>query len=74
MTARMYAWCFSHGRLHHFNTTPWCTATWTRLNGTTETEALADKHDRYGGAQFLHQLSGDQQLDLITNRDPEWQP
>jgi hypothetical protein len=66
-----YAWCFSHGRLHTFDGAPWCTATWTRLTGTTEAEALADKQARYGDAQFLHQLTGEQQLDLITNRDPE---
>ncbi|MBD0743534.1 hypothetical protein [Streptomyces sp. CBMA152] len=69
-----YAWCFSHGRLHRFDGDPWCTATWTPLDGGSETEALADKQARYGDAQFLHQLPDEQHLDLITNRDPEQKP
>ncbi|GGV46010.1 hypothetical protein [Streptomyces spectabilis] len=62
-----YAWCFSHGSLHHFERRgePWCTATWTWLDGATEDEALADKISRYSGARFLHELPDDQQLQLI---------
>jgi hypothetical protein len=60
-----YAWCFSHGRLHHFAGHAWCTATWTPLTGTSEAEALADKHNRYGDAQFLDQLPLEQQYELI---------
>lgn len=65
-----WAWCFSHGRLHRFTSgdEPWCTATWTRLTGATEDEALADKQARFGDAQFLHHLPDEQQLQLIQNR------
>ncbi|NED75339.1 hypothetical protein G3I51_24050 [Streptomyces sp. SID9944] len=69
-----YVWCFSHGWLHCFAEEFWCTATWARLSGATEAEALADKQARYGDAQFLHHLPGEQQLSLITERDPEWTP
>jgi hypothetical protein len=50
-----FAWCFSHGRLH---TDPaWCTASWSPLPGaTTEEEALTEKRQRFGDAEFLHQL------------------
>lgn len=74
MTDTFYAWCFSHGRLHHFTNDPWCTAIWTRLNGDTEAEAVANKEARYGDAQFVHQLSAEQQITFITRRDPEQQP
>lgn len=57
-----FAWCFSHGRLHRFTREPWCTATWVRLNGTTEDEALAAKRARFGDAQFLRHLPLEQQL------------
>ncbi|MFD9564401.1 hypothetical protein [Streptomyces sp. NPDC059994] len=60
-----YAWCFSHGRLHRFDDEPWCTASWARLDGATEGDALTDKAARYGDAQFLDQLPGEQQFDLI---------
>ncbi|MGX1129929.1 hypothetical protein RKD49_002119 [Streptomyces glaucescens] len=65
-----WVWCFSHGRLHHFapGDEPWCTATWTRLDGATEHDALADKQARYGEAQFIHQLPDEQQLQLILDR------
>jgi hypothetical protein len=74
MTTTVYAWCFSHGRLHHFADDFWCTATWARLAGSTEAEALADKQARFGTAEFLHQLPAEQQMHLIDNRDPQWQP
>ncbi|MFJ4741209.1 hypothetical protein [Streptomyces sp. NPDC088775] len=61
----VFAWCFSHGRLHHFVGEPWCTATWALLSGSTEEEALAAKTQRYGEATFLHQLPDEQQLALI---------
>ncbi|MYT20086.1 hypothetical protein GTW69_07255 [Streptomyces sp. SID7760] len=60
-----FAWCFSHGRLHHFLGEPWCTAAWALLPGATEGEALAAKTQRYGEATFLHQLPDDQHLALI---------
>ncbi|WP_275558467.1 hypothetical protein [Streptomyces sp. 5-6(2022)] len=67
-TTTTYAWCFSHGRLHHFDDEPWCTATWAILPGATEDEALATKEERYGDAEFLHQLRDDQQIALIDAR------
>ncbi|GAA1065185.1 hypothetical protein [Streptomyces asiaticus] len=67
-TTTTFAWCFSHGRLHHFTSEPWCTATWAILPGTTEAEALATKEERYGDAEFLHQLPDDQQIALIDAR------
>lgn len=70
-TATTYAWCFSHGHLHRFDGTPWCTATWARITGATEADALADKQARYGDAQFLHQLPGGQQLQLVTEHNSE---
>jgi len=49
-TKPRFAWCFSHGRLHTFWTdeTPWCTATWVWLDGTTEDEAMQIKASAYG--------------------------
>ena len=64
-----YAWCFSHGRDHRFDGEPWCTATWTPLAGRTEEEALRDKEERFGDAQFLHQLPAERQLLLIQLTD-----
>lgn len=64
-TTTTFAWCFSHGRLHHFGDEPWCTATWAVLPGTTEAEALAVKEQLYGNAEFLHQLPDEQQIALI---------
>ncbi|WP_445520408.1 hypothetical protein [Streptomyces sp. NEAU-174] len=64
-TTTTFAWCFSHGRLHHFDDEPWCTATWAVLPGTTEAEALAVKEEWYGDAEFLHQLPDEQQIALI---------
>lgn len=58
-----FAWCFSHGRIHHDPT--WCTATWSPLDGTTKEQALADRHRRYGTAEFLHQLPIDVQMAVI---------
>jgi len=63
--ATVYAWCFSHGQLHAFTANPWCTATWVRVNGSTEEEAVTDKEARFGDARFLHELSGEQQLEVI---------
>jgi hypothetical protein len=62
MADQTYAWCFSHGRMHIFRPSSeypdgaWCTARWMPLAGATEEDALADKQDRYGSAQFEHQL------------------
>ncbi|MGW1815345.1 hypothetical protein ACWCQM_17530 [Streptomyces sp. NPDC002125] len=61
----VFAWCFSHGRLHHFVGAPWCTATWALLPGATEEEALTAKAQQYGEATFLDQLPDEQQLALI---------
>ncbi|MFD7341526.1 hypothetical protein ACFV98_36965 [Streptomyces violascens] len=61
----VFAWCFSHGRLHHFVGEPWCTATWALLPGATEEDALVAKTQLYGEATFLDQLPGDQHLALI---------
>jgi hypothetical protein len=66
-----FAWCFSHGTMHRFHTTdtPWCTADWLWLAGSTETAALADKHQRYGDAQFLHDLTPEQQVAALELRE-----
>jgi hypothetical protein len=69
MTDTFYAWCFSHGALHHFNETPWCTATWVAFTAATETDALAAKEHAYGDARFLHELPTEQQLDVIEIRE-----
>jgi hypothetical protein len=74
--ATWYAWCFSHGRLHHFTPSSeypdgaWCTAHWSRLNGTSEDEALADKSARYGDTQFLDALPLDVQVAVIDETRP----
>jgi hypothetical protein len=60
-----FAWCFSHGRLHRFLKKPWCTATWARLAGTTEAEALADKAARFGDATFSNDLPLETQVELM---------
>ncbi|MFG1858444.1 hypothetical protein ACGFJT_41895 [Actinomadura geliboluensis] len=65
----LYAWCFSHGRLHRFHADParaWCTATWMPLEGESEDAALADKNTRYGQALFDHELARDQRLAVIN--------
>lgn len=66
---KQFAWCFSHGRLHLFVDTPWCTATWVTLPGSTEEQALIVKEERYGRALFLYELSADQQYALIAKGD-----
>lgn len=70
MNGHEWAWCFSHGRIHRFtpDQDPWCTATWTWLDGATEADALTYKTATYGDSQFLHQLPAEQQLQLIQNR------
>jgi len=67
----IYAWCFDHGRLHRFPATdvPWCTAAWVWLAGDTEQAALADKTTRYGDAQYLWDLTTEQQLAVIDLRE-----
>lgn len=67
---KMFAWCFSHGVMHHFAGDPWCTAQWVPLCGVTETEAMGFKERTYGGARFLHQLSNDQQIKIILPESP----
>ncbi|MFJ8690199.1 hypothetical protein [Micromonospora wenchangensis] len=65
-----YAWCFSHGRMHTFVPSAeypdgaWCTAEWMPLDGDTEVAALADKHARYGDAQFIHHLPFEAQVQI----------
>ncbi|MFJ4902827.1 hypothetical protein [Streptomyces sp. NPDC088727] len=63
----IFAWCFSHGRLHIFTTEaePWCTALWTSLAGADRDEALRDKQERFGDAVFEGQLSQEQRVRLI---------
>ncbi len=64
-TAATFAWCFGHGLLHIFDTAdPWCTSTWTPLNGGTREAAFADKLARYGHAKFMHQLPLETQAGL----------
>lgn len=57
-----FAWCFSHGRLHVMPS--WCTAAWIQLVGTTQQEAMVNKHERFGKAQFLHELLLDRQMEV----------
>ncbi|MBQ1165212.1 hypothetical protein KBZ21_45310, partial [Streptomyces sp. A73] len=63
--APLFAWCFDHGRMHHFDGPPWCTAAWAPLDATTEAEAQDETARRWGDAQFFHQLPAEQQLALI---------
>lgn len=65
----LYAWCFSHGVMHHFTDTPWCTATWVAFTPSTEQTALEAKQHAYGDARFLHELPAEQQLDVIEIRE-----
>lgn len=71
-----FAWCFSHGRLHTFHPSAgdplgaWCGALWTRLNGTDEEAAVADKQARYGDAQFIDHLPLDEQLAIHEDTAP----
>ena len=62
-----FAWCFDHGRMHHFaaDETPWCDAAWVWLSGLTEAEAMADKQTRFGDAQFFDQLTLETRLAII---------
>lgn len=65
-TDTMYAWCFSHGRMHRFDPEePWCTATWIRLDAGSEAEALTVKQERYGDARFVGDLPLHQQAGLV---------
>lgn len=66
-----FAWCFSHGTLHRFRTTdtPWCTANWVWLSSRDESDAMADKQWRYGNAQFLDDLSPDDQAAVLDLRE-----
>ncbi|MFF4417052.1 hypothetical protein ACFYY8_31410 [Streptosporangium sp. NPDC001559] len=71
-----FAWCFSHGRLHRFTPSreypdgAWCTAHWSRLAGATEEEALADKANRFGDAQFIDQLPLEVQVEVADETRP----
>jgi hypothetical protein len=71
MRKTIYAWCFSHGIMHHFNAgdEPWCTASWIAFTATTAEEAHASKEAAYGDAAFLHQLPVDKQLEVIEIGD-----
>ncbi len=60
-----FAWCFSHGRLHRFNSQPWCTADWVRLPGASQDEARAAQVERFGEAVFLHHLPLEQQAEIV---------
>lgn len=64
----VYAWCFSHGRMHAFTVLggAWCTADWIPLNGSTEETALADKTARYGDAKHHGHLSPEAQERLAS--------
>ncbi|MFJ5644089.1 hypothetical protein [Streptomyces sp. NPDC093223] len=64
-----YAWCFSHGGMHHFTGQPWCTAVWVPFTATNEPDALAAKQHAYGDARFLHELPVRQQLEVIEIRE-----
>jgi hypothetical protein len=61
-----FAWCFDHGRLHRFSPEPWCTAAWIRLDGQTESQALASKTALFGDARFIDQLSPGSQVELVN--------
>lgn len=67
-----FAYCFDHGRTHHFaeGETPWCDAAWVWLDGDTEDQALANKQARFGAAQFEDQLAMDQRLAIINGEIP----
>lgn len=71
MTEPVYAWCFSHGALHHFDETPWCTAIWVGFTAANEADALEAKQHTYGNARFLHELPTEQQLDVIDIRESQ---
>lgn len=60
-----WAWCFSHGRMHTFRGDPWCGAMWAPLDGATEDEALAEKRQLFGDAQFDDALPMDVRVVLI---------
>lgn len=60
-----FAWCFSHGRMHHFDGEPWCTASWVGFTAATEQAALEAKQHAYGDAEFLDQLPVDKQIEVI---------
>ncbi|MFE1767257.1 hypothetical protein ACFW81_23940 [Streptomyces angustmyceticus] len=66
-----FAWCFDHGRLHQFDDNPWCTARWVSLPGDNGEDALDVKYERYGTAQFLHQLPDEQQVAVIRSKRGE---
>lgn len=72
MTA-VFAWCFSHGTMHHFpaGEEPWCTASWVWLAGLTREQAEASKQAAYGDARFLHELPAREQLAIINGQIPD---
>ncbi|MGW2109404.1 hypothetical protein [Streptomyces sp. NPDC001948] len=69
-TPDTHAWCFDHGRAHTFKggKEPWCGAAWVAFAATSAKEALTAKQAAYGDAQFFHQLSAADQLDVIKIR------
>jgi hypothetical protein len=62
-----FAWCFDHGTMHRFpeGDEPWCTAAWIAFTATTQEEADAAKQAAYGDVQYLDELPGEQQLEII---------
>jgi hypothetical protein len=62
-----FAWCFDHGTMHHFpeGDEPWCSAAWVAFTATTETDAVEAKQAAYGDVQYLDELPGEQQLEII---------
>jgi hypothetical protein len=62
-----YAWCFDHGCMHRFKhvKTAWCAARWRPFDAYDEQSAIGMKRDLYGDAKFLHELTDEQQLNVI---------
>lgn len=64
MNPTIYAWCFSHGRLHVFaDHGAWCTGNWVDLGPGLAGEAMAEDRKRahFGDARFLHELPAEAQ-------------
>jgi hypothetical protein len=65
VVAGTYVWCFSHGAMHRFDNSWWCTADWVRLNGVMPDAAEGDKKTRFGSAVFFDDLSPDQRIAVL---------
>jgi hypothetical protein len=67
MSTPIQAWCFSHGRMHTFDSLngAWCTASWVDLGTRYAAVAEQRKRDHFGDARFMDELPLEAQVAVI---------